>query len=246
MPPLTLHAKPRTQHGTRPARRLRQTGFIPAVLYGKKTQPLSLLVDRREFTKFLHARHGEHGVLTLQVEHGPADGGAGGKPLEKPVLMKQIQHDPVHGEITHVDFHAIILSERIRVKVPIVLKGEPIGVKQDRGVLEHFLREVEVACLPTAIPKHIEHDASHLKIGDAIHVKDLVVPTGSKMMTDPEGVIASVLAPREEKIEEVAAEAVTEPEVIREKKPEAEGEAAAEQPAKKEEKAPEKGEKKDK
>ncbi len=239
MQQLTLRVTPRAQQGTRPTRRLRQAGSIPAVLYGKKTQPLSLLVERREFTKFLHARHGEHGVLTLQIAQD-------GKPLEKPVLIKQIQHDPVRGDIVHVDFHAIILSEQIRVKVPVVLKGEPLGVKQDRGVLEHFLREVEVACLPTAIPKHIEHDVSHLKIGDAIHVKELVVPTGAKLMTDPEGVIASVLAPKEEKIEEVAAEAVTEPEVIREKKPEAEGEAETGQPAKKEEKTPEKGEKKEK
>jgi large subunit ribosomal protein L25 len=162
------------------------------------------------------------------------------------VLIKQIQQDPVHGEITHVDFHAIILSEQIRVKVPVVLKGEPVGVKQDRGVLEHFLREVEVECLPTAIPKDIEHDVSQMKIGDTLHLKDLIVPAGSKMMSDPEGVIASVLTPKEEKIEEVTVEAVTEPEVIREKKPEAEGEEASEQPAKKEEKAQEKTEKKEK
>jgi large subunit ribosomal protein L25 len=213
--------------------------MIPAVLYGKQTAPVSLLVDRLEFTKFLRARHGEHGVLTLQVEQDST-------PLEKPVLLKRLQHDPLHGEVTHIDFHAVVLTEQIRVKVPVVLKGDAVGVKQDRGVLEHFLREVEVECLPTHIPNQIEHEISQMKIGDAIHVKDLAVPSGARLLSDPEGVIASVLTPKEAKAEEVPAEAVTEPEVIREKKPDAEGEeAAAEKPAK-EEKTPEKGEKKDK
>ena len=240
---LTLAARRRTQAGTHPSRRQRQHGMIPAVLYGKKTPPVSLLVDQREFTKFLHARHGEHGILTLQVAQDP-------KPLEKPVLIKQVQHDPVNGEITHVDFHAIVLSEQLRVKVPVILKGEPVGVKQDRGVLEHFLREVEVECLPTHIPNQIEHEIGSLKIGDAVHVKDLVMPPGARLLTDPEGVIASVITPKEEKVEEVAADAVTEPEVLREKKPDAEGEAAEEgKEGKKEEKAaekPEKAEKKEK
>lgn len=242
---MTLQATRRTQEGTRSSRRFRHAGLIPAVLYGKKAQPLPLLLDRLVFTRFLRARHGEHGVLTLHVAHDPADGGAGGTPLEKPVLIKHVQQDPVNGEITHVDFHAIVLTEQIRVKVPVVLKGNPVGVKQDRGVLEHFLRDVEVGCLPTAIPKQIECEISHMKIGDAVHVRDLAVPAGSRLISDPEGVIASVLAPKEEKLETVAAEAVTEPEVIREKKPEAEGEAEAEK-SEKEEKTPEKGEKKEK
>ena len=238
---MTLQATQRVQEGTRPSRRLRRQGMIPAVLYGKKTPPVSLLVDRLEFTKFLHGRHGEHGVLTLQVAQD-------GKPVETPVLLKRLQHDPLHCEATHIDFHAVVLTEQIRVKVPVVLKGDAVGVKQDRGMLEHFLREVEVECLPTSIPNQIEHDISQMKIGDAIHVKDLAVPDGARLLSDPEGVIASVLMPKEEKVEEVPAEAVTEPEVIREKKPEAEGEeAGAEKPAKdKEEKAPEKGERKEK
>lgn len=238
---ISLCAKRRTEEGTRPSRRLRRQGMIPAVLYGKKTAPVSLLVDRREFTKFLHARHGEHGILTLQVVQDDT-------PLEKPVLLKRLQHDPLHGEVTHIDFHAVVLTEQIRVKVPVVLKGDAVGVKQDHGMLEHFLREVEVECLPAQIPNQIDHEISQMKIGDAIHVKDLAVPSGARLLSDPEGVIASVMTPKEEKVGEVPAEAVTEPEVIREKKPEAEGEeAAAEKPAKdKEEKAPEKGEKKDK
>ena len=237
MPQISLRATRRTEEGTRPSRRLRRQGMIPAVLYGKQTAPVSLLVDRLEFTKFLRARHGEHGVLTLQVEQDRT-------PLEKPVLLKRLQHDPLHGEVTHIDFHAVVLTEQIRVKVPVILKGDAVGVKQDRGMLEHFLREVEVECLPTHIPNQIEHEISQMKIGDAIHVKDLAVPAGARLLSDPEGVIASVLTPKEAKAEEVQAEAVTEPEVIREKKPEAEGEEAASEKPAKEAKTPEKGDKK--
>jgi len=165
--------------------------------------------------------------------------------LEKPVLLKRVEQDPVSGQIVHLEFHAIVLTEQIRVKVPLVLNGTPVGVKQDNGVLEHFLREIEVACLPTSIPKELAHDVSQMKIGDTLHVHDLQAPAGAKIVTDPNAAIASVLMPREEKVEEVAAEAVTEPEVIREKKPEegaAEGEAGSKEEAKKEE--PKKEEKK--
>jgi large subunit ribosomal protein L25 len=183
------------------------------------------MVSHQDFVKFLHAREGEHGLLTLRVE------GA----FEHPVLIKDIQQDPVDGEITHLDFHVIVLTEQIRIKIPLVLKGEPIGVKEEGGVLEHFLREVEIECLPTQIPKQIEHDISQLTVGAAIHVRDLIAPAGVRLTTDVGSVIASVLARKEEKAEEVA-EAITEPEVIREKKPEVGAEAAAaeETPEKKE------------
>lgn len=231
-----LIVKPRAEAGSRAVRRLRRDGFIPAVIYGKSVKPTPVLVNQQEFIKFLHARAGERGLLRLRVEKD-------GKPMETPVLMKQVQHDPVNGSVTHIDFQAITLTEEVRVKVPIVLKGEPAGVKRDGGVLEHFLREVEVECLPTAIPDKVEHDISELTIGTAVHVKDLIPSAGVRITADPEAVIASVQAPKEEKLEE-AAEAVTEPEVIREKKPEgeAEGEAAAESKAeaKKEEKKEEK------
>ena len=250
-----LVAKSRVALGTRVVRRMRREGLIPGVVYGKATSPIPVLVSRKDLTKFLHAQEGEHGLLTLRVEADPALKGKGGVDsrglLEKPVLIKDIQHDPVDGEIVHIDFHVIVLTEQIRIKIPIVLKGEPVGVKEEGGILEHFLREVEVECLPTEIPKQVEHDISSLSIGDAIHVRDLVPPAGARITTELESVIASVLARKEEKIEEVA-EAITEPEVIREKKPEAEEveakgeeEKKAEKVEKKEEKKAEKAEKKE-
>lgn len=231
-----LSAKPRTTTGTRVAGRLRREGCVPGVLYGKAVKATPIVVSRHDLIKFLHARAGEHGLATLRLEQD-------GKSTERPVLIKAVQHDPVLGAILHVDFQTIVLTEQIRIKVPLALRGEPVGVKQEGGVLEHFLREIEVECLPTQIPNQIEYDISALKIGDTIHVRDLAVPPGARITTDPESVIASVLAPKEEKVEEAAA-AVTEPEVIREKKPEAE-EAAAEgagekKEAAKDEKKPEK------
>ena len=232
-----INAQARTQTGSRVVRRLRRDGLVPGVLYGKAVEATAILLNRRDLVKLLHARTGEHGLLTLRVESD------GKKPLEKPVLLKQVAHDPVNGDVVHVDFQAIALTEQIRIKVPVHLTGAPVGVKQDGGVLEHFLREIEVECLPTAIPDKVDFDITQMKIGDTIHVRDLAAPAGAKITTDAESPVASVLAPREEKPEE-AAEAVTEPEVIREKKPEAEGDAAAEGKAEKPDKA-EKAEKKE-
>ena len=151
------------------------------------------------------------------------------KAWEKPVLVKSVQHDPVDGHVLHVDFHAVTLTERVKVKVPLVLKGEPVGVKQEGGILEQFLRDIEVECLPTDIPTELAFDVSAFKIGDTMHVRDLTPPANTKITSELEGAVASVLKPKEEKPEEEAA-AVTEPEVIREKKEE--GEAPPEGEAK--------------
>ncbi len=204
--------------GKRPVKRLRREGLVPGVVYGRETEPVAITVNARELVKFLRARTGEHSLINLRLGN---DGG-----WEKPVLIKTIQHDAVDGHILHIDFHAIVLTERIKVKVPILLKGEAVGVKQDGGILEHFLREVEVECLPTEIPAGVEFDVSALKVGETVHVRDLTPPANTVITSEPEGVITSVLVPREEKPEEAAG--VTEPEVIREKKEETETAAAEE------------------
>ena len=207
---LTVQQRP--AHGTRPVRRLRREGVVPGVVYGRDMDPIPVAVKARELVKLLHSKTGEHALVTLRLHDT--------KPWEKPVLVKAIQHDPVSGQVLHVDFHAIVLTERLRVKVPVVLKGEPVGVKQEGGILEHFLREVEVECLPTEIPASVESDVSAMKIGDTLHVRDLTPPKNAKITSEAAGVIASIQKSKEEKPEE--APAVTEPEVIREKKAEAE------------------------
>ena len=227
----------RTLIGTRPMRRLRQEALIPGIVYGRAMEPLPVTVSRKALAKLLHTKAGEHALVTLRLEDG--------KPWEKPALIHELQHDPVDGHVIHVDFHAITLTEQIRVKIPVVLKGEPVGVKQDGGVLEQFLREVEVECLPTEIPEGVDVDVSAMTIGQTVHVRDLSAPKNAKLLSDPAGAIASVQQPKVEKPEEEAA-AVTEPEVIREKKEEGEeaaGEAAGPAAAKKEEPKAEKKEK---
>ncbi len=215
-----LVAQRRPATGTRPVRRLRQAGWVPGVVYGKDTESLPIAVKERELVKLLRSKTGERALVTLRVEDG--------QPWEKPVLVKAIQHDPVDGHVVHVDFHAIVLTERLRLRVPVVLNGEAVGVKQEGGILEHFLRDVEVETLPTEIPAAVEFDVSALKIGETVHVSDLKAPKNAKITSDPAGVIASVQKPKEEKPEETAA-AVTEPEVIREKKEEAEPAAKKEE-----------------
>ena len=228
----TLTVQRRVTPGTRPTRRLRAQGIVPGVIYGKGVAPVAVQVPHRELARLLHAKGGEHSLVTIRIDEGT--------PWEKPALVHAVQHDPVRGHILHVDFHAIVLTERIKVKVPLVLQGDPVGVKQEGGILEQFLREVEVECLPTQIPPALTLDVSALKIGDTEHVKALAPPADCRITTGPDSAIASVQAPKEEKPEEAAA-APAEPEVLREKKPEeGEGEAAA--PAD----APAKAEKKEK
>ncbi len=215
---LTVKRRP-PQQGTRVTRRLRLEGGVPGVVYGKQMESVAVVVNSRELTKLLHTKTGEHSLVTLRLDDA--------KSWEKPVLVKSVQHDPVDGHVLHVDFHAVTLTERIKVKVPLLLKGDPVGVKQEGGILEQFLREVEVECLPTDIPAGVEFDVSALTIGQTVHVRDLVSPANAKITSEPEGAVASVLKPKEEKPEEEAA-AVTEPEVIREKKEEPEEGAAGE------------------
>ena len=216
---LELTLQKRTTTGTRPVRRLRAEGSIPGVVYGKQTKPLIVAVSARQFTKLLHSKAGEHALVTLRLEDE--------KGWERPALVKAVQHDPVNGHVTHVDFHTIVLTERLKVKIPLLLKGEAVGVKQEGGVLEHFLREIEVECLPTEMPTSVEFDISALSIGDTVHVRDLTPPKHAKITSDPESPIASVQKPKEEKPpEEAAAAAPTEPEVIREKKEEPEAAGA--------------------
>jgi len=146
-------------------------------------------------------------------------------------LIKEIQYDPVKGDIIHVDFNEISLTKVIKVNVPVVAKGEPIGVRQEGGSLEHILWEIEVECLPTDIPRDIEVDVSLLNIGDAIHIKDITFPSNIKVLNAPEAIVFSVTAPIKEEVAvpAVEGEEKQEPEVIKEKKEvPAEGEEAEE------------------
>jgi large subunit ribosomal protein L25 len=239
---LTVDAEPREDFGKHANRRLRRSGFIPAVVYGGggSSQPLSL--DPKGITRILHSEAGHNAIFMLEVK---------GKAPAR-VMIRDWQLEPVRGSLLHVDLVRVARDTKLKLKVPIQLTGEPVGVKTQGGVLDFNLREVEVECLPDDIPEKITVDVSELVIGRSIRVSDLPLSDKVKILSDPQRVVAHVMILKiveEEKPAEVAAEAAPAgPEVIRKgKAEEAEGEAEPEGKATKEsgkEKARESGKEK--
>jgi len=231
MEQLMVEALPREERGKNRARQLRRSGLVPAVVYGGATEPQALSVDPRVVEKLLQSEAGRNAVFTLTIKgHGKA-----------PAMIRDWQVEPVKGLLLHVDFLRIALDERLRVRVPIEIRGEAAGVKQQGGILEQVQREVEMECLPGDIPDELVVDVSELVIGKGIRVGDLKVDNRKlSILTDPDRVIVHVVAPRaveeEKPVEEVAvAAAPAEPELIRKAKAEAEaeeGEEKAEKPSK--------------
>ncbi|OGX11650.1 MAG: hypothetical protein A2Y42_03075 [Omnitrophica WOR_2 bacterium GWB2_45_9] len=221
MEEIILEAQIRKDSGTGRVNRLRKQAIIPAVVYGEGRKTLTIQVRSKDFVNLMSAHHGESFVLNLRIKEDL-------KNEDKAVLIKQVQHNPVTDDIVHIDFNEISLTKKIRVKVPVAAKGESVGVRQDGGVLDHVLWEIEVECLPTQIPKSVEVDVTALKVGDSIHVRNLVIPQGLKVFNDPEATVLAVVAPIKEEAaptveEALAAGAKAEPEVIKEKKEKAEG-----------------------
>lgn len=230
MEELFLEVEPRKELGRSKVSDLRESGFIPAVVYAQGKESLPVRVSHKALLGLVHQHRLESAVVNLTIKDDKKN-----KP--RPCLIKEIQYDPVHGDIIHVDFNEISLTKAIRVNVPVVAKGEPIGVKQEGGSLEHILWEVEVECLPTDIPKEIAVDVSPLKIGDSIHIRDITFPSGVKVLNDTGAIVLSVAAPMKEEVpvEAVEGAETQEPEVIKEKK-EVPAEGEEQEKEKKEEK----------
>jgi len=233
---MTIEAEAREDFGKNSSRRLRHAGRIPGVVYGGGGQAIPVTVDPKKVSQILHSESGHNTVFTLEVK--------GRAPAR--VMLCDWQVEPVQGGLLHVDMLRISADTRLKLKVPVQLKGEPYGVKTEGGVLEVILREVELECLPDDIPENITVDISDFKIGRSLRVGDLPVGERVKMITDPTRMVAHVIAPRTEetKVEE-AVEGVeaAEPEVIRKGKAEEEGEEGEEGGAKAEKKPEKKGEK---
>lgn len=231
MEAITLEAEARDTRGKNQARRLRRTGRLPAVVYGGKKEPLAVTVDPRLVEKILYSEAGHNAVFTLQIK------GQG----KTAAMIKDRQYEPVKGQLLHVDFFRIAMEVRLKVKVPVHAEGEPVGVKQQGGILEYVTREVELESFPGDIPDFLQVDISELKIGQAVRVGDLKADRRYKILTDPDRVIAHVIAPKGIEEEKPAEEAVVvaEPEVIGKGKAEEAGAEEAAAPEK-----PEKGEKK--
>lgn len=238
MEKVTLKAQVRTETGKKAAKDLRLKRLIPANVYKGSEGATSLQISIDDLAEVLQTKAGINVLITMKI--------TGGKSAvkDKTVLIKEIQREPVKDGILHVDFNEISLTEMLKVNVPLSSKGEPVGVKVDGGILEHIMWELEVECLPTDIPEKIEVDVSALKIGESLHVKDIVVPEGVKVLNDPELIAMIVKAPKVEvPKEEAAVEGAPEPELIRKKKEEEGEEPAA--PAKEASKEPAKEAKKE-
>jgi large subunit ribosomal protein L25 len=217
--------------GTKFTRRLRQTGELPAIIYGHGETPEPISLNAHEVKLALG-----HRTHLLKVE---MDGNTR-QYLIKDVQFDHLQHEPIHVDLARVD-----LNERVKVKVGIELRGTPKGLGHG-GILEQLLADIEVECLVTEIPEMIRPNVAHLHLGDTLHVKELIVPPGVKVLADPEGIVASVRVLAAEVPVAAPAEgeaAPTQPEVIGRGKEETEAEAGEE---KKPEKKPEKKEKAEK
>jgi large subunit ribosomal protein L25 len=219
MEKITLNVELRDKKGKGPSRALRRAESIPAVIY-RTGDSSPLMIDRKEMLHFIQSTSGEQVLVNLMFPDKST----------RLALMKEYQTDPVRGELLHADFMEVSMTEKVRVSVHVVTAGEPIGVKRDKGILQHTLREIEIECLPDRIPGHLEMDVSGLLTGQSLHVSDIALPEGVKVLTDPGEVIASVMAPalvEEAVAEEVKEEAAPEegPEIIKKgKKEEAEEE----------------------
>ena len=186
---VSLTAQPRTEFGNGPARRLRQQGLVPGVVYQPGGPSLALSLSDRELRRALH--EGRTGVIDLVIGDAPA----------RPVLLKDWQLHPLHLEVVHVDFQEVDLTQTIEAPVQITLSGIPVGVREG-GVLDQPLREVIVSALPDSLPDHIEIDVAELNVGDSVTVAELHAPEGVTIVTDSETVVASVVAPSEIVVEE--------------------------------------------
>jgi large subunit ribosomal protein L25 len=215
---IVVEVEERSERGKNAARRLRAAGRVPGILYGMKREPFSVTVNPRRLEDILKLESGRNTIFQLAL---------GGGDKSRAAMIRDLQRDPVNDRLVHVDFVRVDLEKTVKVTVPIRLAGTPIGVKLEGGVLEFVTRQIEVECLPAAIPEHIDLDISELHVNQHASVKDLPHPEGVKTLTDPEAIVVVVATVKAE--EAPAAEAVVaapaEPEVIKKGKETAEGTA---------------------
>ena len=218
---VSLSATTRQATGKGGARQSRFRGKVPAVIYGHGRAALSLELEAKALEKALHGIEPASTIIELSVD---------GKTAK--TLIREIQRHPIRPDIIHVDFYEIHASEKVKLKVPVHLTGNPDGVRNAGGVLDQVTREVEIEVLPENIPDRVELDVTALKIGDSLHVRDLTI-ANAKLLTEADLTIATVVPPRAEEVAAPTPEAAAEPaepELIRKVREgeEEEGEAAAE------------------
>lgn len=189
MEQINLNARVRRVTGNGPARSLRREGRIPAVLYGPKTEPILLSIDLREFEQIAKKSTIGSVLLNLQIQNGDTH--------SHPAMVKELQIHPVTHRFLHVDFYEIDMQRKIKVMVPVVVRGKAKGL-EDGGLLQIVRREIEVLCLPTEIPESFEVNVTDLDIGDAIHMEDIQTVANVEIIEEADVTVVTVLAPKVE------------------------------------------------
>jgi large subunit ribosomal protein L25 len=227
-----IKAQEREQRGKNEARRLRKSGSIPAIVYGASQAPVAVSVDPKQIFRILKSDSGHNTIFDLEI-----------KGEQSKAMIVDWQTEPIKGSLLHIDLKRIAMDQRLLVTVPIQLKGDAIGVKQQGGIMEQLLREVEIECLPGDIPAHIDVDVTNLEFGQVLRVSDLPHGEGKlTFVTDEHQPVCHVVSVKELEVAATpveGAEAVaapSEPEVIKKGKQETEEGAAAAGDEKKEKK----------
>jgi large subunit ribosomal protein L25 len=234
-----LAAQVRKEQKKGPARRLRQTGFVPAIFYGRSAENILLAVKNDALVK-IHKDKKDHAFIKLIIDDG------GKEKIEKLSLIKELQVQPLTGKFFHADFYEVDMKHKLTVEVSLRFIGKPIGV-DNGGELQHIKRELKVSCLPADLPDHIDVEVAGLDIGDSIKVRELTIPEGITVLDLPDSAVASVAIVKIAKVEEPVAEAVVTEEGAEAAAEGAEAVDAAAAPAEKTEKPEkEKKEKKEK
>lgn len=198
---------------------LRNEGKVPGTYYGRKIDPVTIVVDAEELRAAMHTDAGSNVMIDLDIADSPLKG-------SQVAMIKDMQKNPITGEILHIDLVKVSMSEEIHATVPLLVVGEAAGVKVG-GVMQHSIREISVKCLPGALPEQFEIDVTALEIGDSIHVRDMATAEGVEILDDPDEILVSIVPPAKEEEVEAVEEGemeVAEPEVIGEKKEEEAGE----------------------
>lgn len=186
-----LEVKRRRETGKGVARKLRARGFVPAVCYRKGLDPIPLSLEKRELERILHAAAGQNVLIQLKIQDETAPA------AEQTVILKEVQRDPLN-RMVHADFLGVLMDQVITVEVPLRLVGEPTEALRDGGMVQQLRRSVELECLPGDIPEYLEAEIGALKMGDSIHVEQLKVPEGVRILTDAKEPVVVISAPVEE------------------------------------------------
>ncbi len=215
-----LEARRRSETGKGTARKLRAKGCVPAVCYRKGLDPILLSVEKRDLERILRAAAGQNILIQLKIK------GEAASEDQETVIVKEVQKDPLN-RMLHADFMGVLMDQLLTVEVAVRLVGEPTEALQEGAMVQQLRRVVELECLPGDIPEYVDAEIAHLNMGESVHVEELKVPEGSRILTDAKAAVVVISAPVAEE-EEV-------PEEVEPGEEEVEGEEGKEEEKEKEE-----------